>query len=60
MDGSAFQPGPNLICWTPWDEDGHTSTSRHIRLDCRATVRVNIGVGRDTRTDLFQDRRAYV
>jgi len=26
----------------------------------RSTVRVHTGIGRDTRTDLYQDRRAYV
>ncbi|MEU1466315.1 lamin tail domain-containing protein [Streptomyces sp. NPDC005727] len=46
--------------WTLQDEDGHTFTFRHVRLDGRATVRVHTGVGQDTRRDLFQDRRAYV
>ncbi|MDI1456492.1 lamin tail domain-containing protein [Streptomyces sp. NPDC003388] len=50
----------NLDGWTLKDEDGHTYTFRHVRLDGRATVRVHTGVGRDTRRDLFQDRRAYV
>nr|WP_202459873.1 lamin tail domain-containing protein [Streptomyces sp. SID1328] len=46
--------------WTLADEDGHTYTFDHYRLAGRATVRVHTGIGRDTRTDLFQDRRAYV
>ncbi|MGV9420018.1 lamin tail domain-containing protein [Streptomyces sp. NPDC003674] len=50
----------NLDGWTLRDEDGHTYTFRHVRLDGRSTVRVHTGVGRDTRRDLFQDRRAYV
>ncbi|MFF3639357.1 lamin tail domain-containing protein [Streptomyces sp. NPDC002250] len=50
----------NLDGWTLRDEDGHTFTFRHVRLDGRSTVRVHTGVGRDSRTDLFQDRRAYV
>ncbi|MFF8953514.1 lamin tail domain-containing protein [Streptomyces sp. NPDC014940] len=50
----------NLDGWTLRDEDGHTFTFRHVRLDGRSTVRVHTGVGRDTRRDLFQDRRAYV
>ncbi|MEU1465504.1 lamin tail domain-containing protein [Streptomyces sp. NPDC005727] len=50
----------NLNGWTLRDEDGHTYTFRHVRLNGRATVRVHTGIGRDTRTDLFQDRRAYV
>ncbi|MGW2690215.1 lamin tail domain-containing protein [Streptomyces sp. NPDC001414] len=50
----------NLDGWTLADEDGHSYTFRHVRLDGRSTVRVHTGIGRDTRTDLFQDRRAYV
>ena len=50
----------NLNGWTLRDGDGHTYTFRHVRLDGRSTVRVHTGVGRDTRKDLFQDRRAYV
>ncbi|MFF0702799.1 lamin tail domain-containing protein, partial [Streptomyces tendae] len=39
----------NLDGWTLKDEDGHTYTFRHYRLDGRATVRVHTGQGRDTR-----------
>ncbi|MER6062373.1 lamin tail domain-containing protein [Streptomyces sp. NPDC001792] len=50
----------NLDGWTLSDEDGHTYTFRHVWLDGRATVRVHTGYGRNTRTDLYQDRWAYV
>ncbi|MFF7772712.1 lamin tail domain-containing protein [Streptomyces massasporeus] len=52
--------GVNLDGWTLRDEDGHTFTFHHYRLDGRSTVRVHTGEGRDTRTDLFQDRGHYV
>jgi Lamin Tail Domain len=50
----------NLDGWTLSDESGHTYTFSGYRLGGRSTVRVHTGVGRDTRTDLYQDRRAYV
>ncbi|MEV5898385.1 lamin tail domain-containing protein [Streptomyces sp. NPDC052127] len=50
----------NLDGWTLRDESGHTYTFDHYRLAGRATVRIHTGEGRDTRTDLYQDRRAYV
>ncbi|MEU9273057.1 lamin tail domain-containing protein [Streptomyces sp. NPDC048251] len=50
----------NLDGWTLRDESGHTYTFDHYRLAGRATVRVHTGEGRDTRADLYQDRRAYV
>ncbi|WP_406110352.1 lamin tail domain-containing protein [Streptomyces sp. NBC_01003] len=50
----------NLNRWTLSDRDGHTYTFHHFTLRAHATVRVHTGIGRDTRTDLFQDRRAYV
>jgi hypothetical protein len=50
----------NLGGWTLSDEDGHTYTFRHYRLEGRATVRVHTGIGRDSDTDLYQDRRTYV
>jgi hypothetical protein len=50
----------NLDGWVLRDESGHRYTFDHYRLAGRATVRVHTGVGRDTRTDLYQDRRAYV
>ncbi|MFJ9025979.1 lamin tail domain-containing protein [Streptomyces sp. NPDC102259] len=50
----------NLDGWTLTDESGHTYAFDHYRLAGRATVRIHTGEGRDTRTDLYQDRRAYV
>ncbi|AWW42540.1 hypothetical protein ADL00_04130 [Streptomyces sp. AS58] len=50
----------NLDGWTLEDEDGHTYTFDHYRLEGRATVRIHTGYGRDTDTDLYQDRRQYV
>ncbi|MFF4144928.1 lamin tail domain-containing protein [Streptomyces sp. NPDC001698] len=50
----------NLSGWTLSDKHGHTYTFRHFRLSGHDTVRVHTGVGRDTRNDLFQDRRNQV
>jgi hypothetical protein len=50
----------NLDGWTLRDEDGHRYTFDHYRLDGRSTVRVHTGQGRDTRSDVYQDRRNYV
>ncbi len=50
----------NLDGWTLADEDGHTYTFHHYRLAGRSTVRVHTGFGRDSRTDVFQDRRKSV
>jgi hypothetical protein len=50
----------NLDGWTLEDEDGYTYTFHHYRLEGRATVRIHTGIGRDTRSDLYQDRRHYV
>ncbi len=47
----------NLDGWTLEDESGKTYTFDDYRLVGRATVRIHAGIGRDTRTDLFQDRR---
>ncbi len=49
----------NLHGWTLSNRDG----SRYrfdLRLPGRATVRVHTGQGRDTRRDVFQDRRTAV
>ncbi|WP_425274779.1 hypothetical protein [Streptomyces viridosporus] len=40
--------------------EGRTYTFDHYRPDGRAAVRIHTGVGRDTRTALFQDRHPYV
>ncbi|ELP64485.1 lamin tail domain-containing protein [Streptomyces turgidiscabies] len=50
----------NLDGWTLQNKDGRTYTFHHYRLEGRSTVRIHTGEGRDTRTDLFQDRRNYV
>ena len=50
----------NLDGWTLRDEDGNRYRFDDVRLAGRATVRVHTGIGRDTRSDLFQDRRDYV
>jgi hypothetical protein len=50
----------NLGGWTLSDEDGHTYTFDGYRLAGRGSVRIHTGEGRDTRADLFQERRNYV
>lgn len=50
----------NLDGWTLRNGDGNRYRFDHVRLAGRATVRVHTGVGRDTRSDLYQDRRDYV
>ncbi|MER6083288.1 lamin tail domain-containing protein [Streptomyces sp. NPDC001833] len=50
----------NLSGWSLSDAEGHSYTFRHYRLAGGATVRVHTGEGRDTRTDLYQDRRSSV
>ncbi|MFH9828233.1 lamin tail domain-containing protein [Streptomyces bobili] len=50
----------NLDGWTLSDADGHTYTFDHYRLAGRATVRIHTGEGRDTRTDLYQDRSRHI
>ncbi|WNO69458.1 lamin tail domain-containing protein [Streptomyces sp. NBC_00121] len=50
----------NLDGWTLRDGDGHRYRFDDVRLAGRATVRIHTGIGRDTRTDLYQDRRNYV
>ncbi|WP_261398503.1 lamin tail domain-containing protein [Streptomyces misionensis] len=50
----------NLNGWTLSDAAGHTFTFHHYTLGARATVRVRTGVGHDTRSDLYQDRRSEV
>jgi lamin tail-like protein len=50
----------NLTGWTLSDDAGRTYTFRRFRLDGQATVRVHTGIGRDTRSDLYQGRRYEV
>ncbi|MFE5809504.1 lamin tail domain-containing protein [Streptomyces sp. NPDC056491] len=50
----------SLRGWTLRDRDGNRYRFDNIRIGGRNTLRIHTGVGRDTRTDLFQDRRDYV
>jgi hypothetical protein len=50
----------NLDGWTLSDEDGHTYTFDGFWLAERATVRVHTGTGRDSGSDVYQDRHGYV
>ncbi len=50
----------NLDGWTLTAKSGKRYTFHDFRLQGRSTVRVHTGVGRDSRTDAFQDRRNYV
>ncbi|MFD3554453.1 lamin tail domain-containing protein [Streptomyces goshikiensis] len=52
--------GINLRGWTLRDDDGNRYRFDNVRIAARATIRIHTGNGRDTRTDLFQDRRDYV
>ncbi|MFF1778079.1 lamin tail domain-containing protein [Streptomyces virginiae] len=52
--------GINLRGWTLRDRDGNRYRFDNVRIAPRATIRIHTGNGRDTRTDLFQDRRDYV
>ncbi|MFE3516116.1 lamin tail domain-containing protein [Streptomyces sp. NPDC059166] len=49
----------NLRGWTLSDES-HRTYRFDMRLPARSSVRVHTGVGRDTRHDVYQDRRFYV
>ncbi|MFE5766710.1 lamin tail domain-containing protein, partial [Streptomyces sp. NPDC056492] len=50
----------NLRGWTLRDDDGNRYRFDSVRLAGRATIRIHTGSGRDSRTDLFQNRRDYV
>jgi hypothetical protein len=50
----------NLDGWTLSDRDGNRYRFKDLRLAGRSTVRVHTGSGRDTRTDVYQNRRDYV
>ncbi|MFD8688255.1 lamin tail domain-containing protein [Streptomyces sp. NPDC059651] len=50
----------NLDGWTLRSSDGNRYRFDDVRLAGHATVRVHTGIGRDTRTDLYQDRHHYV
>lgn len=49
----------NLRGWTLRDES-HRTYRFDLRLSGRSSVRVHTGVGRDSRTDVYQDLRRYV
>ncbi len=50
----------NLDGWTLSDSDGNRYRFDSLRLAGRSSVRVHTGVGNDTRTDVYQDRRNYI
>ncbi|MFE6853851.1 lamin tail domain-containing protein [Streptomyces sp. NPDC057674] len=50
----------NLNGWTLNDEDGHRYKFNDYHLAGRSFVRIHTGEGRDTRTNVCQDRRNYV
>ncbi len=50
----------NLRGYTLSDRDGNRYRFDNLRLNGRSSVRVHTGIGRDTRTDVYQDRRNYV
>ncbi|MCX4818976.1 lamin tail domain-containing protein [Streptomyces sp. NBC_01142] len=50
----------DLDGWTLRNRDGDRYRFDDVRVARHATVRIHTGVGRDTRTDLYQDRRHYV
>ncbi|MFD8970689.1 lamin tail domain-containing protein [Streptomyces sp. NPDC059568] len=50
----------DLKGWTLSNSDGNRYRFKSLRLNRRSTVRVHTGVGRDTPTDVYQDRRDYV
>nr|WTA00124.1 lamin tail domain-containing protein [Streptomyces sp. NBC_00857] len=46
--------------WTLSDSDGNRYRFKGLRLAGHSAVRVHTGHGRDTRRDVYQDRREYV
>ncbi|MCX5077733.1 lamin tail domain-containing protein [Streptomyces sp. NBC_00424] len=50
----------NLRGWTLRDADGNRYRFHDIRIAGRGTIRVHTGVGRDSRTDVFQGKREYI
>ncbi|WP_328923844.1 lamin tail domain-containing protein [Streptomyces sp. NBC_00190] len=50
----------NLRGFTLSDRDGNRYRFNDFRLDGRSSVRVHTGQGRDTRHDVYQDRRHQV
>ncbi|MFG2865023.1 lamin tail domain-containing protein [Streptomyces sioyaensis] len=50
----------NLRGWTLSDRSGNTYRFGNLWLNGHGQVRVHTGIGRDTRWDVYQDRRNYV
>ncbi|MDX3234574.1 lamin tail domain-containing protein [Streptomyces sp. ME03-5709C] len=50
----------NLRGWTLSDRDGNRYRFNNVRLVGHSKVRVHTGLGRDSRRDVFQDRRKSV
>ncbi|MEJ8661959.1 MULTISPECIES: lamin tail domain-containing protein [Streptomyces] len=50
----------NLDGWTLTDRDGNRYRFDDVRLAGRSSVRVHTGQGRDTRRDVYQDRRRQI
>ncbi|MEV6399108.1 lamin tail domain-containing protein [Streptomyces sp. NPDC051907] len=50
----------NLDGWTLRDRDGNRYRFDDFRLRGHSSVRIHTGEGRDTRTDLYQDRDDYI
>ncbi|WP_328535321.1 lamin tail domain-containing protein [Streptomyces sp. NBC_00344] len=50
----------NLSGWTLSDADHHTYRFHHLLLGGHRSVRVHTGVGRDTGSNVYQDRRSSV
>ncbi|MFI9081694.1 lamin tail domain-containing protein [Streptomyces sioyaensis] len=50
----------NLRGWTLSDRSGNTYRFGNLWLNGHGQVRVHTGIGRDTRWDVYQDRRNYI
>ncbi|MGW0753328.1 lamin tail domain-containing protein [Streptomyces sp. NPDC002587] len=50
----------NLRGFTLTDRDGNRYRFNHLRLEGRSSVKVHTGQGRDTRHDVYQDRRRQI
>ncbi|WP_328535297.1 lamin tail domain-containing protein [Streptomyces sp. NBC_00344] len=50
----------DLDGWTLRDRDGNRYRFDDVRLGGRSSIRIHTGFGRDTRTDLYQDRHHQV
>jgi Lamin Tail Domain len=49
----------DLSGWTLSGDDHHAYRFHHLWLAGHASVRVHTGIGRDTRSDVYQDLRTY-